>query len=314
MTRRLPPLNALRAFEAAAARTSFSQAAADLHVTQAAVSHQVKALEDWFGFPLFRREGRAVRLTPEGAQLYETAREALDAVAETARRLREDDAGGPLTVTVLHSFAATWLVPRLRRFRERHPDIDVRIDTSEALVDLARSDIDVAIRYGMGNWPGLHVEWLMAEDRFPVCSPELAAGPPPLERLEDLRGLTLIHDDDYFGWPEWMAAAGVTGVDVRRGPAYTNSNLAVDAAINGDGILLARSVLVADALAAGRLVKPFDVSQPARMAYYFACTEATLARPRVAAFREWLLEEIERSRDLGTPSPPRQRRPAPTGA
>lgn len=292
MTRRLPPLNALRAFEAAAARTSFSQAAEDLNVTQAAVSHQVKALEDWFGFPLFRREARAVRLTPEGAQLFEAARDALDGIADAAHRLRADDGGTPLTITVLHSFAATWLVPRLRRFRDRHPEIDVRITTSETLVDLARSDIDVAIRYGVGDWPGLHVDWLMAEDRFPVCSPALAEGPPPLERLEDLRGQTLIHDDDYFGWPEWLAAAGVEGVDVARGPLYSNSNLAVDAAINGDGILLARSVLVTDALASGRLVKPFDVSQPARMAYYLACTEAALGRPRVAAFRDWLFDEI----------------------
>jgi LysR family glycine cleavage system transcriptional activator len=296
--RRLPPLNALRAFEAAAARTSFSQAAADLHVTQAAVSHQVKLLEDWFGLPLFRREARSVRLTAAGALLFEAARDALETLAEVTRRLRDDD-GGRLTVTVLHSFAATWLVPRLRRFREHHPDIDVRLDTTETLVDLARSDVDVAIRYGMGNWPGLHVEWLMAENRFPVCSPALAAGPPRLERLEDLRGLTLIHDDDIFGWPEWLAAAGIQGVDVRRGPAYNNSNLAVDAAINGDGILLARSVLVADALAAGRLVKPFDVSQPAHMAYYFACTEAALERPKVAAFRAWLTDEIDHGAGTG---------------
>ncbi len=296
MARRLPPLNALRAFEAAAARTSFSQAAEDLNVTQAAVSHQVKALEDWFGFPLFRREARAVRLTPEGAQLFEAARDALDAIADTAQRLRADDGSAPLTITVLHSFAATWLVPRLRRFRDRHPEIDVRITTSETLVDLARSDIDIAIRYGMGDWPGLHVERLMAEDRFPVCSPALAVGPPRLERLEDLRGQTLIHDEDFFGWPEWLAAAGVDGVDVARGPVYSNSNLAVDAAINGDGILLARSVLVTDALAGGRLVKPFDVSQPARMAYYLACTEAALNRPRVAAFRGWLLDEIAAGR------------------
>lgn len=297
MMRRLPPLNAVRAFEAAAARSSFSQAAEDLNVTQAAVSHQIKALEEWFGFPLFRREARAVRLTPEGAQLFETARDALDALAETAQRLRADDGSAPLTITVLHSFAATWLVPRLRRFHDRHPDIDVRITTSETLVDLVRSDIDVAIRYGMGDWPGLHIERMMAEDRFPVCSPELADGPPPLERLEDLRRQTLIHDDDFFGWPEWLAAAGVEGVDVGRGPLYSNSNLAVDAAINGDGILLARSVLVEDALASGRLVKPFDVSQPARMAYYFACAEPALSRPRVTAFRDWLFEEIGRGAD-----------------
>lgn len=291
--RKLPPLNALRAFEAAANRESFSAGAAELNVTQAAVSHQVRALEAWFGFPLFRRDGRAVYLTDEGRQLFRATRSALDRISGETSRLLDRERLGTVTLTTLQSFAATWLVPRLRRFRRRHPDIDVRITTRDEVIDLARSDVDLAIRYGLGDWPEMYVERLMGDDLFPVCSPELAAGPPGLRSLADLRHHTLIHDDYPVGWEAWLATVGAPGdIDASRGPLYDSSSLVVDAAVAGDGVALGRSALVEDALADGRLVRPLDVALHGEFAYYFVCLPDALDRQAVRLFHDWLIEEV----------------------
>ena len=292
MSRRLPPLNALRTFEAAARHLSFTKAADELHVTQAAVSHQIKALEEWLGMPLFRRMNRALILTEAGQIYLPPVRDALDTLAQATERLFHQDSSGTLTISTMRSFAAKWLMTRLSRFQARHPELEVQLHTSAQLVDFTRQDVDLAIRFGAGNWPGLKVERLMTEDIFPVCSPALLKGERPLERPEDLRHHTLLHDDYFINWQTWMEAAGITGVDARRGPLVTDSALVLQMAVDGHGIALARQVLVAEDLAAGRLVRLFDIHLPGNYAYYLVAPPHYFTRPKVKAFRDWLFEEI----------------------
>jgi LysR family glycine cleavage system transcriptional activator len=291
MVDRLPSLNAMRAFEAAARHLSFSRAADELHVTKAAVSHQVKALEDELGLPLFRRLNRALMLTDAGQTLYPAVSEALAIMGTAVARLKRQDQAGGLTVTMLDSFAAIWLVPRLGRFRTLHPEIDVRISTSDDSVDFSQSDVDLAIRYGAGRWPGVHAERIMTEEIFPVCAPALLERGPRLEKPADLNNHTLLHDYGLETWRRWLTAVGATDVDAERGPHYHHSNLVLQAAEQGDGVALARSVLAADALASGRLVRPFDIILPAEYAYYVVCPPDHLKRPKVKAFRDWLFAE-----------------------
>ncbi len=295
MSDRLPSLNAMRAFEAAARHLSFSRAADELNVTKAAVSHQVKALEDELGLPLFRRLNRALMLTPAGQTLYPPITEALGLMSTAVARVRRQDRSGELTVSTLDSFAAIWLVPRIGRFRKAHPDIDVRIATSDDSIDFTNSNVDLAIRYGAGGWPGVHAEPLMTEEIFPVCAPALLHSGPPLKKPSDLAAHTLLHDHPRDWWRMWLMAVGDTTVDSEKGPGYQHSNLVLQAAEQGDGVAIARSVLAADALAAGRLVKPFDLTVPAEYAYYLVCPPAHLERPKVKAFRQWLLEEAGES-------------------
>ena len=295
MVDRLPSLNAMRVFEAAARHLSFSRAADELNVTKAAVSHQVKALEEELGLPLFRRLNRALMLTPAGQTLFPAITEALGLMNTAVAKLKKQDQTGDLVLTTLDSFAAIWLVPRLRRFREKHPEIDVRITTSDDSIDFARGDVDLAIRYGAGHWPGVQAERLMTEELFPVCSPALLEAGPPLEKPADLVHHTLLHDYGLVTWRGWLMAIGEDSIDAERGSHYQHSNLVLQAAEQGDGVALARSVLAADALAAGRLVKPFDISQPAEYAYYLVCPPAHMKRMKVQAFRAWLLVEAEAS-------------------
>ncbi len=295
MARRLPPLNAMRAFEAAARHLSFTRAAAELNVTQAAVSHQIKSLEDHLGMPVFRRLNRALMLTDAGQSLFPAVNEALDVMTAAVERLHRHDRSGVLTVTTMDSFAATWLVPRLGRFRTAHPEIDLHISTSDASVDFDRVDVDLAVRYGHGEWPDLSVERLMTEELFPVCAPGLLDAGPPLKTPADLKNHTLLHDDMRVDWRMWLMAVGETEVDAERGPGYQHSNLVIQAAEQGDGVALARSVLVERALAAGRLIRPFDFALQTNYAYYVVCPHANLDRPKARAFREWLLREAELS-------------------
>ncbi len=295
MADRLPSLKAMRVFEAAARHLSFSRAADELNVTKAAVSHQVKALEEELGLPLFQRLNRALMLTPAGQTLFPAITEALTLMSGAVARIKRQDRTGELTVTTLDSFAAIWLVPRLRRFREAHADIDVRITTSDESIDFSRGDVDLAIRYGAGNWPGVEAERLMTEELFPVCAPSLLEKGPALEKPADLANHTLLHDYGLVTWRGWLMAIGEDGVDVERGSHYQHSNLVLQAAEQGDGVALARSVLAADALAAGRLVQPFNISLPAEYAYYLVCPSLHLKRPKVQAFRAWLLAESEAS-------------------
>lgn len=292
MTRKLPPLNALRAFEAAARHMSFTRAADELHVTQSAVSHQVKTLEDWLGFPLFRRRNRTIELSSEGFSYLPTLSAAFDELSEATVRLRMGRAERPLTLSTTDTFASSWLVPRLRRFRAAHPEIDVRITTSDGLVDFAQAGVDVGIRYGRGEWPGMTAKILMTEDLFPVCSPALLAHSPPLKVPADLAHFTLLHDDMNEDWPKWLAAAGATEVDASRGPLYGHSYLVIQAAIEGEGVALGRSALIGDALADGRLVRPFAGSVRLSWAHYVVWLDGTGEDTRIKKFYDWLMAEV----------------------
>jgi len=302
MARELPPLNAVRVFEAVARHLSFTRAAQELHVTQAAVSHQVKALEGHLGFRLFRRTGRALMLTDEGQVLFPGVRDSLDTMQAAFRLLLEEDGagtGGVLTVTTVPSFATRWLVPRLKRFRTEQPDIDVRLSASIELADLMMEGIDVGVRYGLGSWPGLQAWWLIEEDVFPVCAPTLLADGPPLNKPEDLANHTLLQDAG-MDWRIWLDAAGVTLADPDRGPGFLDSAHTMQAALDGQGVWLGRSVLVQDELDAGRLVKPFDISIPGAYAYWIVCPKADVNRSKVRLFRDWLLAEAAALRRSGT--------------
>ena len=291
MARRLPPLNALRAFEAAARHLSFTRAAAELHVTQAAISHQVKALEQHLGRKLFRRLNRALLLTDDAQAYLPSVSRAFTLLNEATGNLLSKKSPGPLTVSALPSFAARWLVPRLGRFRQVRPDIDLRIDPSAELSNFSGDDVDVSIRYGRGKYPGLRTDWLMTEDIFPVCSPLLLAGAQALREPSDLEHHVLLHDDGHGDWRTWLLAAAADGVDPTRGPIFTDSGMLIQAAMAGQGVALARGVLAADELAAGRLVRPFALSLPTEYAYYLVCPQDRAEQPKIAAFRDWLLGE-----------------------
>ncbi len=294
MRRDLPPLNALRAFEAAARLLSFTRAAAELAVTQAAISHQIKSLEEWLGVLLFQRLPRRLVLTDGGRELLATIRDAFDRIEGAVARVRRNDGTGPLTVTVLPSFAAKWLVPRLGRFQTQHPDIEVRI---AADTRLSRFDdgVDLAIRAGRGHWPDLVCERMLSEELYPVCSPRLLSGPVRLVDPEDLKGHTLLHDDFEQDWRMWLNAAGVTGVDWRRGPRFSDSSMVIQAAVEGQGVALARSALAHEDLKAGRLVRPFRIDIASELAYYIVCPPSHAGRPKVRAFRDWLMREATAS-------------------
>jgi LysR family glycine cleavage system transcriptional activator len=300
MAPRLPPLNALRAFEAAARHLSFTKAASELHVTQAAISHQIRALEAHLGVPLFQRRNKAVLLTEAGQLCLPGVREGFARLAEAVESVRALESANILGVTTPPSFAAKWLVPRLDRFRSAHPDIEVRIDASTQLVDFARESIDVGIRYGSGSYPGLTAEPLLDTEAFPVCSPRLRRGTRALRKPEDLKWHTLLHADwqargEEPDWRMWLLAAGVHDVDWSRGPKFNDWAIAIEAAIEGQGVALGRNALVAADLKAGRLVRPFRLSLAGRFRYYLVYLPAALKRPRVAAFREWVLAEARQS-------------------
>ncbi len=297
MTRRLPPLNALRAFEAAARHLSFTKAAEELFVTQAAISHQVKALEEALDLQLFRRLNRRLMLTDAGQLYLPALTEAFDAIDSATARLRADEDAGRLVVSIANSLAAKWLLPRLPRFRDRHPEIEVEISAADRLVDFDRDNVDMAIRHGLGDYPGLRVDPLMKDTVFPVCSPGLLAGPVPLREPGDLRHHSLLHDDvgpfEAPDWPQWLADAGVTGAWANRGQRYSHSSLVLQAAIDGQGVALGRSTLVALDLEAGRLAMPFGPALPSHYACFVVSPTATADRPKIKAFREWLFDEAD---------------------
>ncbi|MFM8801431.1 MAG: transcriptional regulator GcvA [Tagaea sp.] len=295
----LPPISALRAFEAAARLRSFTLAADDLGLTQGAISHQGRGLEDQLGFELFRREPRRISTTAKGEQLAQAVREGLGTVARAIVELTKTDAGPHLVVSTLAGFAVKWLFPRLIRFDEKHPRIELSIATTGQLADFSTGEADVAIRYGLGRYPGLHVEKILDEDMFPVCAPKLMRGAKALRKPADLAGVPLLHDDitklegHTPGWRLWLSAAGVSGVDPAKGRRFGQSNMSIQAAIEGLGVALGRAPLVADDLAAGRLVRPFDLAVPSGYGYYFVCPPRALERPKVAAFRAWVLAETK---------------------
>jgi LysR family glycine cleavage system transcriptional activator len=291
MPRRLPPLNALKAFEAAARHESFTRAAEELCVTQGAVSHQVKALEAELGLKLFNRERQRLAITEAGRSYLAIVRDAFDRIADGTERLLQRQRGGALTVSTSPNFAAKWLVHRLGRFAEVHPEIDLRVSASANHIDFAREDIDLAIRHGDGSASGLHVTRLCAEELFPVCSPKLVNGRNPLQVPTDLERFTLLHVNDRQDWTQWLDFAGVTGVNPARGPVISQASMAIDAAVDGQGVALARTALAAWDLIGGRLLRPFAMAMPLRYAYWIVCPKATAKLPKIAAFSDWLLAE-----------------------
>ena len=298
--RSIAHLNALRAFEASARHQSFSLAAQELNVTPAAVGQLVRTLEDWLGSPLFVRStsGRARLVTTEVAeQALPDIRAGLERLAVGLERLRSGSAGGVLTVTVSPAFAAKWLLPRIERFQAAWPETDLRLDTSLKPVDFVAQRIDVGVRYGRGQWPGLAAEKLMDEEVYPVCAPALLAT-ATLQAPGDLRGQVLIHDQSvdtstgFASWQAWLRHAGGQGVPTDRGLRINNSAAVLQAAIDGQGVALARSVMAHDDLAAGRLVRLFpQVRLESTLAYYVVYRPECIAQPKVAAFRDWLLRE-----------------------
>jgi LysR family glycine cleavage system transcriptional activator len=286
--RQLPSLNALRAFEAAARHLSFKRAAAELHVTQAAVGHQVRALEAQLGAALFVRLHRALALTPAGARYLPAASDAFDRLDEATQVLRARPRTPRLVLSVVPSFGANWLVPRLGRFRAQHPEIDLVVLSSADLADFARDPVDVGIRFGPGRWPGVRADLLLDEEYLPVASPKLARGKRPLRRPEDLRRHTLLHDENHDAWRAWLASAGVTGVDPERGVVFSDSSQLVAAAAAGQGVALARRLLAEPYLRRRALVRPFAGTVPAEFAYYVVCAESRAEEPAIRAFREWI--------------------------
>jgi LysR family transcriptional regulator, glycine cleavage system transcriptional activator len=291
MARRLPPLNALPSFEAAARLLSFSKAAEELHVTHGAVSRAVRHLENQLGVQLFVRATRSIAMTAVGSVFAAEVRGALDRLAAAAAAAGREQSSGVLSVSTTDSLAAQWLVPRLFKFRRAHSGIDVRLSTSEKIADFVTDGIDIAIRYGRGQYPSVSAELLMEEDLSPVCSPKLLEGRHPLRSPTDLKYHTLIHDEFHIDWATWLRTAGITDVDPHRGPMFHSSEHAVQAAIQGEGVILGRSALVADDLASGRLVRPFSVKVPAGLAYYIVYPSRALQQRKIKLFRDWLLNE-----------------------
>src|SRR5262245_12380423 len=291
MRRGLPPLNTLPSFEAAARHLSFSKAAEELHVTHGAVSRSIRHLEQFLGVQLFVRATRAVRLTAAGAAYAADVRQGLERLLAATLTINGQHSS-ILNVSTLDSFASKWLVPRLFKFRRAYGDIDVRLSTSEKLADFISDGIEVAVRYGRGQYPGVHTELLMQEDLSPVCSPQLLQGPHPLRTPEDLKFHTLIHNDFPIDWAMWLRMAGVDGVDPHKGPSFYSSEHVVQAAVQGDGVALGRSSLVDDDIAAGRLVRPFEIRLSAGLAYYLVYPPAALKRPKIRNFRDWIITEV----------------------
>ncbi|SIP89529.1 LysR family transcriptional regulator, glycine cleavage system transcriptional activator [Aeromonas sp. RU39B] len=293
MSRRLPPLNALKAFEAAARHLSFTRAAEELFVTQAAVSHQIKALEEYLGIKLFRRKNRSLLLTEEGQGYFLDIKDIFAAISEATDKLLARSAKGALTVSLPPSFAIQWLVPRLVRFSERHPDIDVRIKAVDLDEGSLTDDVDVAIYYGRGSWPGMRADKLHTEYLIPVCSPMLLVGPKPLRMPDDLTRHTLLHDTSRRDWKSWFRQVGVDAPNVNQGPIFSHSTMVIQAAIHGQGVALGHSVLAQPEIDAGRLICPFEQVLVSKNAYYLVCNEQQADQGKIVAFREWMLELVE---------------------
>ena len=294
MVRDLPPLNALRAFEAAARRLSFTRAAEELGVTQAAISHQVKVLEEDLGFRLFRRLNNGLLLTEKGEAYLPSVRQAFDVLCEATDAVQGHSGSQVLTLSVLPNFALRWLVPRLAEFQRRNPVIDVRLLTAYRSTEFLREDIDAAIRLG-ADWPDLNADRLFGSDMFPVCSPMLVAERPLREPADLARHLLLHVYGALDDWPLWLEAAGASDIASDRGPSFDSYALALEAAAHGCGVAMARSAFVQDDLASGRLIAPFALPVKRSEAWYFLWPKTGAPR-KVWMFRSWLLAHAAQTR------------------
>ena len=300
MSGALPPLNALRAFEAAARHLSFSRAADELHVTPAALSHQIKGLEDFLQVKLFLRKTRSIELTDAGRMMYpglHTGFGHLRQAVNSLDRLRDDHV---LVISAPPGFTAKWLTPRLYRFLEQNPDIDARISATQNMVDFAADGIDVAIRNmtATEQLPEMICEQLVDICLLPVVSPRYLESHGPIESPDDLRRMTLIFDHsmpniyDLPTWGEWLSAAGIDDIDLGRGLSFNSADHAIEAAIEGAGVLLAHYTLAHDDLRTGRLIAPFAQKLKTSRGFHFVCPEGSETRPQIAALRDWLREEM----------------------
>ncbi|MFQ5995114.1 MAG: transcriptional regulator GcvA [Acidiferrobacterales bacterium] len=294
MSYRLPPIAALRALEAAARHLNFTKAAEELNVTQSAISHQVRHLEELWGLKLFDRRAGRLALTRNGQALAPVVATFIDKMIGTLETLQSEALRDPLRIDMLESFAVRWLVPRLGHFHEQRPDVDVWISTGDDLVDFKVDDVDAAIRLGHGNYPGLHTILLLREHLFPVCSPSFLRDRGKPSTPKDLLKYPLLlrrQDPRHPSWEYWFERAGVGDVTLTEGTRFPDTNMALLAAIDGQGVAMARSAHVADDLDAGRLVKLFSIPCPSTMAYYLVCPEGREDLPKIAAFREWIGRE-----------------------
>ncbi|HVL74420.1 MAG TPA: transcriptional regulator GcvA [Noviherbaspirillum sp.] len=289
--RRLPNLAALRAFEAAARHGNFSRAAEEVHVTHGAISHQVRALEEELGVALFARHGKRITVTPEGEQFAAVVRRALGDVAAAAEALKITARQQRLTITALPSLASRWLAPRLGAFIDRHPDLEVMLQSSHALTDFVRESVDVGLRFGLGKYPGLNVEKLMDDAFYPVASPRFNGGRLP-KTPQQLKHMPLLRCE-LEPWTPWFRAAGLDLLEPTGGLVFQDSSQLVRAAVEGNGIALARHVLAVGEIESGQLVRLFDVAIPCPQSYFFVCPPEALVKPQVQAFREWVMGEAQ---------------------
>jgi LysR family glycine cleavage system transcriptional activator len=292
MAKRLPPLSALRPFEAAARLESFSRAAEELSLTHGAVSHQVRALEDHLGTALFSRQGKRVTVTPAGRAFAEVVRNALQEIARAADVAAAKPRGNRLSVSVLPSFAARWLMPRMIRFMDAHPDIEINVDATTGLANFAAEEVDIAIRFGRGPWAGLACEQFLDDEYFPVASPKLKQL-KSLKRPHDLLKVRIIREErDY--WQHWFAAAGVpVEAELDGSPFFNDSTLTLQSAARGEGVALGRRSIVGEDLERGTLRRLFEVSVPSRESYWFVCPKENAELPKVKAFRGWVKRELK---------------------
>ena len=303
---RLPPLNALRAFEAAARRLSFTQAADELNVTPGAISQQIRQLEDYAGTPLFKRTGRSVLLTDAAQASLPLVREAFERISEAGRIMQAPARKGRVMVSCAPSFAAKWLAPKLDGFHREHPDTEAWISADMGLTDFTMADADFAIRYGRGNYDGLKSEKLLDETVLPVCSPSLLEGPDAIRRPEDLRHHTLLHDESSENdpscpdWASWLRARRVEGVDGTRGPRFNQAILVIESAAAGRGVALAKQAIAAADLASGRLVAPFaDGSTLIDFGYWLVWPKGRHLSPDVRDFMKWVKTEATKGEIVG---------------
>lgn len=295
--RRLPSLNAVRAFEAAARLGSLKLAAHELSVTPSAISHQVRSLEEYFGTPLFHREGRRVRLTANAADFLRSMTQALDQISAASQRMTRRPQGSLLNIVVAPTFANGWLVPRMSLFQAEHPELEIRMSTATRMTDFAGTDLDLAIAYSPGEIPAeVSAVWLMAEHCVPVCSPDYAREYGPLEHAQDIARCTLLHALPRMGqWRNWLKVAGIEDVDGERGPKFQSTPLALEAAESGLGVAIANREFVEERVRRGRLVTPLRVEVPSESGYYLLCPRRYEDEPKVVAFRDWLLATMAES-------------------
>ncbi|SHH64895.1 transcriptional regulator GcvA [Pollutimonas bauzanensis] len=297
MARQIPPLNPLRAFEVAARLLSFTKAGEELFVTPSAVSHQIKVLEDSLGVALFIRQAKSLVLTSAGQAYLPEVQRAFKQIAAATQRLHTHHLS-VLKINTPPTFAVKWLIPRMARFMAANPTIDLKVSTSAQIVDFSREDLDLAIHYGRGVYPGMHTEQCLSVEVFPVCSPALMQGPHPLHHPEDLKFHTLLHDDSTYtdasnpDWAMWLKHVGATDIDATRGPSFWPSHLVINAALDGLGVALAKKNWVTNELAQGKLIRPFEASIPVEFGYFIAYPEERGDDPRISTFVNWVRSEV----------------------